>query len=1152
MPQRKKSTAASAATPQQKGPTAASPTAPRNNTSPDFKKAMGTPKHSIRRVELEHQVQQAIEQETSKDDSRCGTVFLVGPGGSGKTVLASQVAEARRAKHVAGPFAIGCNDVSTLKHTLWRHIQETVPKDSDLNLIVEEFVTAFTRNTTATAPVRDTAVTKRLPPLLVVDDACDLDHDEAGPVVAALRTLGSHCVLLVTSRAPAPVDLMHATVDMPGMTAKEVRRLRAAVTKLTDAKDRRDLSETDVARLLTASDQRIFIVVRLLFVWLESDHATFAEYATASRATDANMQAPGDDFQESVQGLMNYEYYLAQAKMPAAADILGSIQHLRFACFSEWPFTWRTNGEGNENKRALDWLESRHLITRLASPSSSGSSSAPAVFRVHSLVLGNLACAAVPDKKLASLLAREIFPEKEQLLVDKIYADCHRCWLQAIAGLVDRCGAADGLESDVKTIHGLCLAACRAGKAVGELPVVRGIVKALFFDSTRVRDDDTHTHARQWKLEIINDALNLSIDPHVAAELLQVNFDLWERHEGAVDSEPNAAMINNIGWTMQAMGNYDQGRALLHRGLEMLRRVFKGVDHPSLAAALNNVGWTGMGRPEFGLELQREALAMRRRLYPGRDHPDLAASLNTVGSTLVKMGQRKEGIKIQRKGLAMRRRLYRGFDHPRLAVSINDLACSLLAVLARSSAPGDSDAPLMNAAEGETLLREALEMYRRLYKNVKHANLAMSMSNYGRWLVLRWRCDEGIDLQERALAMMSTVVPGAHPADLAAVRNNLGLSLLESGRAPGTALAHLNAALEARSTLPDDAVRPDIASSLNNVGCAMWEMGQQPPDLASQELERALLMLQPSTSEDRTNEVPDLAVMLNNVGLTKSATGQEGGGDLLKQGLAMIRRLYPSADHPDVAAMLNNVGCWLVANGQQKEGCNKLQESLDMYHRLYGGTQHPDVATAQNNVACASWAMDGPDHAALALREALDAMRQLYAGQDHPQDHPTLAVLMTNVGQTSADGIEILKESRAMRQRLQLLRLTSGGSDAAPSMPNERSSPAEEGYPNMSRGIEARVHGAGSAGREGTMPAPSSTHSFHSFGSSASPVQERYSSPRFASHWPAADPPRADASLIGNTRRLIMTLSLSKRGEGFVASLAGPSLGEEALHSQSG
>jgi len=120
-----------------------------------------------------------------------------------------------------------------------------------------------------------------------------------------------------------------------------------------------------------------------------------------------------------------------------------------------------------------------------------------------------------------------------------------------------------------------------------------------------------------------------------------------------------AALLNNVGYSLERMGRREEGVELKREALQMRKRLYRGVDHAELACSLANVGCSleAMGQREEGAALQRAALDVRKRLYCGVDHAELAYSLDNVGCTLEEMGEREEGAALRREAREMRARL---------------------------------------------------------------------------------------------------------------------------------------------------------------------------------------------------------------------------------------------------------------------------------------------------------------------------------------------------------------------------------------------------------------------------------------------------------------------------------------------------------------
>ena len=89
-------------------------------------------------------------------------------------------------------------------------------------------------------------------------------------------------------------------------------------------------------------------------------------------------------------------------------------------------------------------------------------------------------------------------------------------------------------------------------------------------------------------------------------------------------------------------------------------------------------------------------------LSKGQDNPQLAGSLNNLVSLYYDQGKLVDAEPLLKDALEMRKRLSKGQDHPELATSLNNLA-----LLYRDQG---------KLGDAELLLKDALEMNKRLSK----------------------------------------------------------------------------------------------------------------------------------------------------------------------------------------------------------------------------------------------------------------------------------------------------------------------------------------------------------------------------------------------------------------------------------------------------
>jgi tetratricopeptide (TPR) repeat protein len=1020
--------------------------------------ALSSARHMIRRYGVEHQVHKTID---SFGSSRGGLTWIHGVGGSGKTVAASQVTTARAARHVVGPIAVAGSNMAMLKRTLASALSgnfidpHTDSLDADrstrtkrINAASLDEVVAIFVSAVNTCP-RHSALA---PPLILMDDVPYNDSQ----VHDALARLATACTVVATSRVPPPdcLSVIAKPLTLPSLSHHELYRLHhevsAVVVPYQPPRERHDPLATDWEQLLHASNDRVFVITRLLFRWLEvAPGSSFTGFmASTGRTKHQNDRsvAPDDNFDSSVGDLLEYELELAHARQPVAAMMLRYVDALQLSTF-HGDVLVGSLGDGAED--GLRWLVDRQLIA-----SAVGS---PGVFTVHPLVLNNLrwschdassrprdtTCCWPGESNLVRMLARGAFPTGDRAAQPSHRIECHTCWIQAIHRQTER-------EREVRCLTeaavDLCLRSTESATGSGMKTLERDIYDRLFFTTVAALTIPTVVPKKLCYVALAAlDVASDNCERHHCEQILREALDDM-RTDMSVDCLDLAASLNNVGVSLEAMGQREEGVALKHEALDMYRRLHSGIDHPHLAGSLNNVGSSleAMGQREEGVALKREALDMYRRLHGGIGHPDVAMSLNNVGSSLEAMGRREEGAALQREALEMYRRLYGGIDHPELAGSLNAVGTSLEAMGRRE--------------EGVALQREALDMYRRLYDGVDHPDLATSLDSAGSSLEAMGQREEGVALKLQAFEMRRRLYDGVDHPDLARSLNNVGNSLEAMGELEeGVALQR--EALDMYRRLHGGIDHPDLAASLNNVGSSLKAMG---------ELEEGVALMRKSLQMRRRLyggvDHPDLAASLNNVGCSLETMGQrEEGVALQREALGMYRRLHGGSDHSDAAASLDNVGNSLAAMGRSEEGVALQREALEMRRRLYGGIDHPDLAASLHNVGMSLEAMGQSEEGVALKREALEIMRRMHGGTDHPDlarslssvaasleamgervegaalqcealemrrrlygstDHPDVALSLNNVGISLGamgqreEGVALMREALEMRRRL--------------------------------------------------------------------------------------------------------------------------------------
>ncbi len=198
----------------------------------------------------------------------------------------------------------------------------------------------------------------------------------------------------------------------------------------------------------------------------------------------------------------------------------------------------------------------------------------------------------------------------------------------------------------------------------------------------------------------------------------------------------------------------------------------------------------------------------------------------------------------------------------------------------------------------------------------------------------------------------------------------------------------------------------DLAMSLNNIGLTYGELGDQ--NKALEYKIRALNIWKTVLPEQH----PDLALSLNNVGF---AYGQLGDRDKALeyqlQGLNIRKAVLPE-QHPDLALSLNNVGLIYSELGDQGKALEYQLQALNIWKAVLPA-QHPDLATSLSNVGFIYGELDDQDKALEYELQGLNIRKVVL-----PEQHPDLATSLNNVGLTYG---ELDDQDKALEYQIQAL-----------------------------------------------------------------------------------------------------------------------------------
>ena len=422
--------------------------------------------------------------------------------------------------------------------------------------------------------------------------------------------------------------------------------------------------------------------------------------------------------------------------------------------------------------------------------------------------------------------------------------------------------------------------------------------------------------------------------------------DLLDRGMQRVDrelsSEPEAqaAMLQSIGRSYDALGLFDQAQPLLQRAYQLRKGLF-GDEDLKTAAAAEDLATTDRLRSEYSdaEKLFRASLAVREKKLGSVD-PAVAQSLTDLGDCLIQENRETEAEPVLRRALV----IFRRTNDPRGAETRGYLATI-------SQRTG-------NYPEAAALLREAAEIFRQT-QGSDTPDYLMTMHNLAASLIDSGDLRDAEKSERQVLELRRKVDPG-HP-DIGYSLNNLGWILLEEGNWEG-AEPFLRENLDITAKLGSKSDR--IATAQNNWGHYLQEKRDYAGARASygEALKKML--------ELRGPESWQAAKVRSNLGELKFDERDYEGAETDFIGVLGLARKLGGDDHPQVAASLIVLAEAKMFEGESAAAEPLLRQALSIREkRLNPG--HPAIMLAQVRLGESLTAQGRAAEAEPLLRQAL-------------------------------------------------------------------------------------------------------------------------------------------------------------------------------------
>lgn len=494
-----------------------------------------------------------------------------------------------------------------------------------------------------------------------------------------------------------------------------------------------------------------------------------------------------------------------------------------------------------------------------------------------------------------------------------------------------------------------------------------------------------------------------SMDLDVGAAAIAIRL-VTHRLAVEPDAAARARLLFSLSWRLGSVGRHQEalGPALESVALRRALAAEKPAHRSTLAVSLHALGvrFAEVGRYADALTATEEAAAIRRQLATAGTATalaELAGTLGNLASYLSNIGRHRDALHPLREAVDLKRRLTRtnpGDHSADLALSLNNLNV-LLSDLGR-------------APEALSAGQEAVDLYRHLTQtnpDVHRPALAAALGNLGVSLHESGRDHEALTVTKEAVATYRNAarLNAAYQPQLAGMLRNLALRHADLGQ-PHEAVPASEESVNIRRKLAQAlpaANLPHLASELNNHAlrlAAGWQYGAA---LAATEealeIYRSLMRASPDVYRS------GFAQALNNLGIRLSAIGRHEEALTATREALAVRRALADADPerhlPDVAASLTNLSIWHGKLGQRQEALDPAREAVDIYRRCAttNPVVHlPSLAAALNNLSVTTAELGMSEAALPLIREAI-AMRRQLAEANPGRYLPDLAKSLMNL-----------------------------------------------------------------------------------------------------------------------------------------------------------
>jgi tetratricopeptide (TPR) repeat protein len=352
------------------------------------------------------------------------------------------------------------------------------------------------------------------------------------------------------------------------------------------------------------------------------------------------------------------------------------------------------------------------------------------------------------------------------------------------------------------------------------------------------------------------------------------------------DEHPDTIInMANLASTYRNQGRWNEAEELAVQVIQVRKRVLSD-GHTSTLISMDNLATTyeNQGRWKEAEELKMQVMETMKRVL-GDGHPNTLVSMVNMGSTYRSQGRWKEAEELQMQAMQSMKRVL-GDEHPETLISINNLA------LTYSDQGRWKEAEELGVQVIQTRKRVLGDEHRSTL--ISMGNLASTYSDQGRW-------KEAEELAVQVIQTEKRVLGNEHPDTLHSI-GRLALTYRNQRRWREAEELFVQVMETRKRVLGDE--HPDTLLSIGNLASIYLNQGRW------KEAEELFVQVMPTKKRVLGNEHPDTLDTMHNLSMSLQCQARH------KEAIALMERCFQSRQqvlgeqHPNTQSSLEALRSW--------------------------------------------------------------------------------------------------------------------------------------------------------------------------------------------------------------------------------------------------